>query len=324
MNKATFIKSNSAIYVLWIISFIVVLSLFIYFYIMIAALKGSNVSGNVTSSSGSLIRNLSPIDEEISTTLSYEKYINLKDSINNVRFIKNGRLNSGVYSPFDGAMSMQFAMNKDIVHKSRFDQFSIKSPDSYFYVMRGWKIKFNSNSTWGDNTYYVENGVPYFRKYVLKSTKGTHSNWEMKEDRLKYYCDSDNKTILIPISKNVYSLAKFTSLAIMFIFALVYFTCAFMAFKILYNISKGKVFIEQNIKMLRQASFIMILTPLLFTLIILSQRLIFCGYFDDNIVMNMEIFESNGQLLLYGIAVSILYSVFKRGFNIQQENDLVV
>jgi hypothetical protein len=190
--------------------------------------------------------------------------------------------------------------------------------------MKGWKMKMNENSLLGDNTYYVENGVPYLRKYVLQSTKGTRSNWDMKEYKLNYFCDKTDKTILIPISNNAYNFAKFTSIFLMFIFVTVYLVCALMAFKILHNISKGKVFIEGNLRMLRQASFITILTPLSFMLITLSQRIIFHNYFDDNIIMDMAEFKSNGQMLLYGLAVSVLYSVFKRGFNIQQENDLVV
>jgi len=38
----------------------------------------------------------------------------------------------------------------------------------------------------------------------------------------------------------------------------------------------------------------------------------------------MELYKFYAKLLLSGLAVSVLYSVFKRGFNIQQENDLVV
>lgn len=325
MKKTALLKSNFAIYILRTVSLIVVLFIVVNIIVVLLAITNDGPESiTSTVSSASCNNTLKPIDEEISTSLPYEKYKSLKDSIDHVRSMKNGDQRMAVFSPFGGALSMQFAMNKDIVHKSSFDQFSIESPDSYFYIMKGWKMKSNENSTWGDNTYYVENAVPYLRKHILKSTKGTHSNWEMKEIKLNYFCDRDNKTILIPIGKSIYNFSKITLLVIMFIFVSAYLVCASMAFKILHNISKGKVFIEENIRMLRQASFITILTPLLCILIVLSQRLIFYGYFDENIVMDMELYKFYAKLLLSGLAVSVLYSVFKRGFNIQQENDLVV
>ena len=325
MKKTAFMKSNFAIYILWTVSLIVVAYTIVNIIVVLLAIaQDGKMSGSSTVSSSSYNDTLKPIDEKIPTSLPYEKYIRLKDSIDHIRSLKNGELRNAAFSPFGGAMSMQFTMNKDIVHKSRFDQFSIESPNSYFYIMKGWKMKSNENSTFGDDTYYVENGVPYIRKYILKSTRGTYSNWGMKEIRLNYFCDRDGKTILIPISKSIYNFSKVALLVIMFIFVSAYLVCASMAFKILHNISKGKVFIEENIRMLRQASYITILTPLLCVLIVLSQRLIFYSYFDDNIVMDMEIFKLYAKLLLYGLAVSVLFSVFKRGFNIQQENDLVV
>jgi hypothetical protein len=325
MNKTSFIKSNFAIYILWIVSFIVLVVLSINIFVVFTTMAGSDkVCVHASAYSNSYHDTLRPIDENISTSLPYEKYKRLKDSINNVRYHKNGANCNAVFSPFGGAMSLQFARNKDVVHKRVFDISLIGTATSYFYVMKGWKMKMNENSLPGDNTYYVENGVPYLRKYVLLSTKGTNSNWDMKEYKLNYYYYKDDKTILIPISNNAYNFAEFTSVLIMIIFVTVYFGCTLMAFKILYNISKGKVFIDGNIKMLRQASFITILTPLSLILTNLSQRLIFHNYLDDNIIMDMEVFKSYGQLLLYGLAVSVLYSVFMRGFNIQQENDLVV
>lgn len=325
MKKTAFMKSNFAIYILWIVSLIVVLLIVVNILVVFLSISNDGPESiTSTVSSASCNNTLKPIDEEIPTSLPYFKYNRLKDSIDHVRSLKNGEHCNAVFSPFGGAMSMQFTMNKDIVHKSRFDQFSIESPDSYFYVMKGWRMKSNEHLSLEDNTYYVENGVPYFRKYILKSTKGTHSNWEMTEKRLNYFYEKDGKTVLIPISKSIYNFSKVALLVIMFIFVSAYLVCASMAFKILHNISKGKVFIEENIRMLRQASYITILTPLLCVLIVLSQRLIFYNYFDDNIVMDMELYKFYAKLLLYGLAVSVLYSVFKRGFNIQQENDLVV
>lgn len=325
MKKTAFMKSNFAIYILRTVSLIVVSFIVINIIVVLFTITNDGPESiTSTVSSASCNNTLKPIDEEIPTSLPYFKYNRLKDSIDHVRSLKNGEQRMAVFSPFGGVLSIQFAMNKDIVHKSHFDQFSIDAPKSYFYIMKGWKMESNENSTWGDNTYYVDNGIPYIRKYILKSTKGTHSYWELKEIRLNYFCDRDDKTILIPISKSIYNFSKVALLVIMFIFVSAYLVCASMAFKILHNISKGKVFIEGNIRMLRQASYITILTPLLCVLIVLSQRLIFYSYFDDNIVMDMELYKFNAKLLLYGLAVSVLYSVFKRGFNIQQENDLVV
>lgn len=326
MNKTTFLKSNLAIYILWIVSFIVVASFFIFIEIVFYQDNGHKVvSKGGSISSASYKDTLKPIDEEIPTSLPYYKYNRLKDSINYVRYLKNGANRSAVFSPFGGAMSLQFVMNKDIDHKkSRFDQFSIEALNSYFYIIKGWKMKSNENLSFGDYTYYVENGVPYFRKYVLKSIKGTHSNMEMTEKRLNYFYEKNDKIILIQISKNTYTFAQFTSIFLMFVFAFFSLVSVLLAFKILYNISRGKVFIEENIKMLRQATFITILIPLLFILISLCQKLIFYQYFDDNVVLNIDFYKVSVKSLFVGLAVSILYSVFKRGFNIQQENDLVV
>lgn len=325
MKKTAFMKSNFAIYILRTVSLIVVSFIVINIIVVLLAITtDGKVTVRSAVSSCSYNDTLKPIDEEISTSLPYQKYKSLKDSIDNVRYLKNGKSQEAVFSPFGGVMSMQFAMDKDIVHKSRFDLFSIEAPNSYFYIIKGWKMKDKGPTLLEDYTYYVKNGVPYFRKYVLKSTNGKHSNFEMTEKRLNYFYEKDGKTVLIPISKSIYNFTKVTLWVIMSIFVSAYLVCASMAFKILHNISKGKVFIEGNIRMLRKASYITILTPLLCILVVLSQRLIFYSYFDDNIVMDMELYKFYAKLLLSGLAVSVLYSVFKRGFNIQEENDLVV
>ncbi len=325
MKKTALLKSNFAIYSLRTVSLIVVSFIVVNIIVVLLAItKDGKVTVRSTVSSSSYNDTLKPIDEKIPTSLPYEKYIRLKDSIDDVRYMKDGAHWNGVFSPFGGVLSMKFAMDKDIVHKSLFDLFSIEAPNSYFYIIKGWKMKDKGPALLEDYTYYVENGIPYFRKYVLKSTKGKHSNFEMTEKRLNYFYEKDGKTVLIPISKSIYNFSKISLLVIMFIFVSAYLVCASMAFGILHNISKGKVFIEENIRMLRQASYITILTPLLCVLIVLSQRLIFYGYFDENIVMDMELYKFYAKLLLSGLAVSVLYSVFKRGFNIQQENDLVV
>jgi len=325
MSKITFLKSNLAIYVLWIIPFIAIASLYIYIEASFPLKKSPIVVSNSgTGTSASYNDTLKPIDEIISTSLPYNKYKELNDSIDWVRFFKNGAYQSAVFSPFGGAMSDKFVMDKDVEHARRHDISSIEAPDSYFYIIKGWKMKDKGPTLLRDYTYYVKNGVPYFRKYILNSTNGKHSNFEMTEKRLNYFYQESDKTILIPISKNTYTFAKYSTVFLMFVFASVLLVSVLLAIKILYNISRGKVFIEENIKMLRQATFITNLTPQLTILISLCHKLFFYKYFDENVVLNMDFYKGQIYFLFVGLAVSILYGVFKRGFKIQQENDLVV
>jgi len=325
MKKTTFLKSNLAIYILWIVSFIVVVSFFLMNLPTTSSISKSNVVVNNSSAlySASYKDTLKPVDIIISTSLPYDTYNRKKDSVNIYRSFKNGKFNTNVFSPIGGATARRYAMDKDLGKKS-FSVSSANDYDSYFYIVRGWKIKTDENNLDVDNSYYVNNGVPYFRKYILKSTKGNHSNWEMTEKRLNYFYEKDGKTILIPISKNTYTYAKYATIFLIFVFTVIFLVCVMLGFKILYNISRGKVFTEENIKMFRQATLITILTPLLIIFIVISYRLLFYKYFDENVVLDIDFFKGQAYFLFVGLAVSVLYSVFKRGFNIQQENDLVV
>jgi len=159
---------------------------------------------------------------------------------------------------------------------------------------------------------------------MLKSTDGKCDIMEMTEKKLNYFYEPKDKTILIPISKNTYTFAKYFTVFTMFVFAALSLLCILLCLKFLYNISQGKVFILENIKMLRQASYITILTPWATLLTTFSYALIFNRYFDENVVLNTDFITTEIKLLLVGLAFTILYFVFKRGFNIQQENDLVV
>ena len=327
MKKITFFNSDLAIYLLWIVSFIGVASFFIFIFIAIPLNQNNEhrvVSNGVVGSSSLYNDNLKPIDEIIPESLPFNKYEKLNDSINFVRNFKNGGPQNAVFSPFGGAMKMKFVMDKEVDHVRPLDLSYIEVPDRYFYVIKGWKMKSEEHPLLRDYTYYVKNGVPYFRKYIFKSSNGKVNNFEMKEKRLNYFCDRDNKTILIPISKDTYAIVKYTSIFLMFVFASISLVSVLLMFKILFNISRGKVFIEENIKILRQAAFITFLLPVIIILINLCQKLIFYKYFDDNVVLDIDFYEERIYFLFVGIAVSVLYKVFKRGFYIQKENDLVV
>jgi hypothetical protein len=311
--------------ILWIISFAVIACFFIYIKISFPLNKGKTIvsisSVGITTSYNDTLK---PIYETIPTTLPYNQYKKMNDSIDLVRIFETRQCQGATFSPFGGIMTMQFAMHKDVVNKRTLDLFSLKSPDKYFYILKGWKMKSEEHPFFGDYTYYVRNGVPYFRKYAIKSTDSKHVIMDMAEKKLNYFYEQKDKTILIPISKNTYNFAKYLTIFFMFVFAALSLLLFLLCLKFLYNISRGKVFILENIKMLRQASYITILTPWATLLICFSYALIFNKYFDENVVLNTDFITSVVKMLMVGLAVTILYFVFKRGFNIQQENDLVV
>jgi len=325
MNKTTFLKSNRSMIILWIISFAVIACFFIYLKITLSRLNSNIVVTNsVAGITTSYNDTLKPIYETIPTSLPYYKYKELNDSIDHIRYFETGQCQGATFSTFGGIMTMQFAMHKDVVNKKSHELFSLESPDKYFYILKGWKMKSEEHPFFGNYTYYVKDGVPYFRKYIIKSTDSKHIIMDMTEKKLNYFYEQKDKTLLIPISKNTYTFAKYFTVFTMFVFGALSLLCILLCLKFLYNISRGKVFILENIKMLRQASYITILTPGATLLICFSYALIFNKYFDENVVVNTDFFKGEIKILIVGLAVSILYFVFKRGFNIQQENDLVV
>ncbi|HLP06351.1 MAG TPA: DUF2975 domain-containing protein [Paludibacter sp.] len=323
MNKDNPLKSNKAIYVLWAISFAFVLFFFIHVFVSFSTLGSGRFISNTTVTA-SYSDSLKPVDEQIPGSLPHDRYKRLTDSVETVRRLKNGSLGDMVFSPFGGAGKLEFLKNGAIGHKRLMDLFSLRSPESYFYVLKGWKLKLVDAKFGMKSVYYVENGIPFFRQYVLRSTRGNHTDWVMKESRLGYFYDKESKSILLPLSKGVYDFAKYGSIFFMFAFMLMYMVVSLVLLKMLYNIAKGRFFIPENVKMLRQATFITLITPLLFVVIKLGYFFLLDNFQDGNIELDMDVYKQDANLLFIGIAVSVLFAVFLRGFKIQQENDLVV
>ncbi len=186
-------------------------------------------------------------------------------------------------------------------------------------------------STDYDTKFFIQNGT-YNLAYVVwdsvkkrtyDSTKTGH--YERKQIDVRY--SEKDKIVLIPISKKSYNILN-TLLNIAF-FLLIFYSILvllILPFLLLVAISRGHAFTAGNIKALKIISF----SLFLFTLIKLCAPYIIRFFFRKKIPAEMELtpftqLVSNNMSLIFSfIAVFLLMKAFKKGYKLQQEQDLTV
>jgi Protein of unknown function (DUF2975) len=195
----------------------------------------------------------------------------------------------------------------------------------FYFSLKGYNLDFN-------NKFFITN-----EKYNLafvKLDKGTFSkdsqsikigHYEEKQIKVRY--NQSNNSINIPISAKLYSILK---TALMIIISLLsglalYFFIG-LPFQILLNISRSEVFILNNLRYINQICSALIIATLFAILLPLILHLIFMNRIPAEIYRDsiLSILKNYFGLILSAIVLIIVRKAFKKGYDLQNEQDLTV
>jgi hypothetical protein len=150
---------------------------------------------------------------------------------------------------------------------------------------------------------------------------------EQKETSLRYSTGNfDLKTdsaLLIPISKKSYLILEKVvwALVIILILFLLYTLYALPA-KVLVSIASGQPFTKKNIKRLNITGWVLLISSILPSLVLITIEWIMKDRIPNEIYFPflLSIFDHK-VILIAGLVVLLIANAFKRGYNLQQEQE---
>jgi hypothetical protein len=278
------------------------------------------------------IDQLKPIDQVFSTSLPYDRYVKLRDSVREARKEKNGSAaptNSSFFFPIigttgsyllcDTCTSIFYGPNHDIRREHV----------QYYIMLPAWKLKDATGDFFLDDSvkFHREHNLSYLRKRLTERTVsgGIYTNHRYEVDvPVKYSYDQFNHCILIPVNKTTKTVASVMviALGLSLLFYGAYLLICFLTFIV--DLSRGKAFTTSNIRSLRLIAMSLLIFPLIVIALAFSTKFIFYQYFTPDVVLNNSTWIDQWKTVVTGIIFLLLYSAFKQGKALKDEQDLTV
>lgn len=225
-----------------------------------------------------------------------------------------------VVTPASGHQMGPVGIKKAYLNKSSLSDNSSPAP-KHFITLHNLYIK--PKAELDGAIYTIEHNTPVLLKKNQKKNLGFY--FDPESDKPKGGVAKLCTTLMFPVSKSIYSFGKIAWLAFI---ALAMF-CTLWIFiggliKFIEQIARGNAFTNGNIKILRNIAYINFAIPLIGIvsniLIWFILKLKYPGYF----CLNPSIYFFHARIILIGLFFFALYCAFKKGYSIQQENDLTV
>jgi len=208
--------------------------------------------------------------------------------------------------------------------------FNLCTP-KYYLELPGYQLDKDAN-------WYSEDGKN-FLKYVIWDTtyesynggKGKKGHYEKNEVMFRFKKNGDNKNqttgkVQIAVPKPVYY-AFYAIVGILVLLCLYFFLKIFISFPFAFiiEISKGEIFTQRTIDRLYFSGWLTLLFPLGTLVLKLIFRILFYKYFTAEVTLNWigHILDS-WPFLLVGFLILATATAFKKGYELQKENELTV
>lgn len=264
-------------------------------------------------------------DFTINDSLPYYEYARLKDSLDKIKNKeKNISASTGTSAECVGFIGTRMIDdNFNTTGSSTEDTIANK----YYLSLQGYTFKNSEESfTTTQENFFVKNGKYYIRDFVKDSSikKVIYGHHVEKEIPIRY--SFSEKMILIPLSITTY---KWVNVLItIFGFGLIafgIFISLALPAKILLRISTGDVFTEKNLAALKLMSYGLLVITLLAILLPFCFHLYFKSMIPQNFTISFwETLKSYFLNIALILIVFAIYKAFKKGHNLQQEQDLTV
>ncbi len=271
-------------------------------------------------------KELPPIDPEVSWTLPHYRYRALTDSIKFVRLRKDGMLSTNFNVFFVG---VQLNSRCTVCYLYPWNRKEENKTD-YLIRLSGWKLDTGSYDQ--PVKYFVKGDQSYLRKKVCKELKPSPNKniqsfaCSETDVAVPFRVDSKTKDVMVPVSKLTFQIVKpaLIVIGVLFFIYFIYFVLGSFI-KLLIEIAQGDPFSERNIKRLRFIILNLFYIPFgLFVLNLMIMPLFFNAYFTTDVKLNNESWKSLGMPAILYLIFMALYTAFKKGKQLKEENDLTV
>lgn len=191
----------------------------------------------------------------------------------------------------------------------------------YYFTLQGYKLDENAKFFIEKNKYYLAFVV--WDKILDNDKK--HGHYERKEIAVRY--SEQEKKILIPLTPKQYSLVSILLNALSWIYMATYaFFVIGLPLQIILSISNGKAFTRKNIVRLNLITVFLLVVALLLSFLPSIIHIIFSKYIDlafsKPTVWQTTI--QNLSLYIYSAIAFVLNVAFRKGYKLQQEQELTV
>jgi hypothetical protein len=182
-----------------------------------------------------------------------------------------------------------------------------------------------------DVTFFVQNNTYNLAYQKIDSVKHSGSDstaychYERKQIKARYA--AKEKRLLIPISSKAYNLyTSFFSIVGYILLIAMFYVFIGLGLKIVVSISQSQAFTLANIRRFKIMSFALGAYIMLSCLMPLLLKTLFSSYFikEFSLPSFWRLLVENIFTLFFAVALFIISQAFKRGYKLQQEQDLTI
>jgi len=249
-------------------------------------------------------------------------YLKINDSVNRIIQWKEHRIKSAGTSTFVQFMGINRIDECDSCNGISEGQSDYRR--KHFISFTGFALRDNATFLIDQNNYIIENFVP-----EKKTENGSIGHMESKKVRVRLSTENvptKGLTLLIPVSQKAFiwiEIFMYALMAVAFIVGIWIFIK--LPVEILLNIANGKSFNKKNIKNLAIIGWTIIGFAFCSILIPKLIQVLFPSLIPKEIYypMWLVLFDYKWSFI-GGAAILLLAKAFKKGYNLQQEQDLTV
>jgi hypothetical protein len=188
---------------------------------------------------------------------------------------------------------------------------------TYYLKLPGYSLLYPNQFFMIGNRYYITT--------VQQDPVSKTYHYARRQIPVRY--SSDQKEVLIPVSPGVYRTLNVVMIVLIFILIIVsIYVLLGLPIQLLINISKGNAFTLKNIRILRLIAITLFSLTTLNIVAPYLLRLLFSRYVPEEFHLEpfWNVFGNKLTGLFLSVAVFIISMAFKRGYDLQQEQELTV
>lgn len=297
---------------------------FVLFAVLMYMMVQVDTSGNYPSSSYD-IKELPPIDPVVSDSLPHFEYRRLQKDVEDLRKMKEGMLTSWGSSAWFTGVRVNKRCDTCLSMNGFFKSEGLKE---YLIMLRWWELDTGTHDE--PRVYFVKNGQSLLRKTsckLLGTDDQQHSRYDCSQVDVpvSFRYDKKEAGIMIPVSKQVLDVFKPVFMIFVWGATMVYLYYMITAFlQVLMDIRNGDPFSVGNVKRLKFLTVFCFAAPTILFLLNLLMRVVFYRYFTEDIKLSAEAWQIFWKPFALGLIFAALYSAFKRGKQLKEEQDLTI
>lgn len=193
--------------------------------------------------------------------------------------------------------------------------------DKWYISLYGYHLKDPSSD------FFINNGTYNLAVVKWLTRTGDHREGIYERKQIPVRFNKSKDTILIPMSRAQYNvLSPIVSLLPLLLIGIFFYFLVGLPAVVLINISKGKAFSEKNIAMLNTSTMAMLVYTLVAIFIPYIIRLAFQSRIPGDFTQVSfadAIFDNLGNIIVC-IAFFLITKAFKRGYKLQEDQDLTI